>query len=507
MLICIYLSLNTSIIQFTAAKDDFQFSTYYGGSFDDSYEDPYDLGKMSLEIDKDDNIIIVGRTRSLDFPVTYTIPGLNRGDTDVFVSKFSPDGNTLLFSTILSGSDEDWATDVTTDLMGNIYIVGTTGSSNFFQNNSEQPTNNGGSRYYDIFVAKISSQGVIEWCRYFGGNQDDWGYSIGVDSNQNVYITGSSYSNLPALKSGHSNQGAVDCYLAKFNSTGYVQYSTMLGSTSNDWGGDLEIDGNDDIVIVGGTQSIVFPTHNAFSTTNQFGMDGVILKYNTTGDIQFATLFGGPGNVWMKGLALDQSNNLYFTGRSTKGVFTNTGWVTNDKSSDSDDVFAAKMTSNGQNLTYLTVFGGAEDDYGLNIDVDIEGKVGVTGETWSSDFPVMKPLIEYSDERDSFLTILDPDGKFISSSTFGGSEDDVCQDVKFDSSNNVVMGGFTESPDFPINNPHQNNSTLNGGSDVFIMKLKSSFLNQFPTWWVIGGSIGVVVIVGMIMLLPIKRKR
>ncbi len=82
------------------------------------------------------------------------------------------------------------------------------------------------------------------------GTQDDWCYSIGVDSNQNVYITGSTYSNDMALKRpGDSIQGQVDCYLAKFNSTGHLQFSRLIGSTSHDWGMDIQIDSEDNIIM------------------------------------------------------------------------------------------------------------------------------------------------------------------------------------------------------------------------------------------------------------------
>ena len=103
------------------------------------------MGIMGIDVDDDDNIVIVGRTYSLDYPETYSIPGISRGFSDVFVTKFSSDGSTLLSSIIIGGGGKDWATDVKIDFEGNIYIVGTTGSLNFYQNNSEQPENNGGS--------------------------------------------------------------------------------------------------------------------------------------------------------------------------------------------------------------------------------------------------------------------------------------------------------------------------------------------------------------------------
>ncbi len=73
--LCLFLTVNITVSKLTTASGEFQFSTYFGGSDDESQEDGNDLGKMSVELDKDDNIIVVGRTRSTDYPVTLTIPG------------------------------------------------------------------------------------------------------------------------------------------------------------------------------------------------------------------------------------------------------------------------------------------------------------------------------------------------------------------------------------------------------------------------------------------------
>ncbi len=312
----LFLTLNLNVIHLTAATGVIQFSTYFGGTSDESQEDVNDLGKMSLEVDKDDNLIIVGRTYSSDYPQSSIIPGVVRGDSDACITKFTSDGNTLLFSLIIAGSGKDWATDVDTDAEGNIYVVGTTTSSNFYLNNSEQPNNNGGIRNNDVWLAKITHAGLVEWCRYFGGSGDDWGYSIGVDSNQNVFITGSTYSaDLDMLKTGDSYKGGVDCYLAKFNSSGHLQFSTLIGDTGNDAGVDIGIDSFDNIVIAAGTWGPYFPTFNPqYSVIEE--VDGVILKYDNTGELLFSTIVGGSGIDRLWGIALDESDDIYFIGRS-----------------------------------------------------------------------------------------------------------------------------------------------------------------------------------------------
>lgn len=516
--LCLFLTVNITVSKLTAASGEFQFSTYFGGTDDESQEDGNDLGKMSVELDKDDNIIVVGRTHSTDYPVTLTIPGLVHGETDVFVSKFSSDGSTLLFSTILAGAGTDWCTDIDSDAEGNFYIVGVTASGNFFQNNSEQPVKKiGGTRGYDAWIAKITPAGVIEWCRFFGGTQDDWCYSVGVDSNQNVYITGSTYSNDMALKRpGDSIQGQVDCYLAKFNSTGHTQFSRLIGSTSHDWGMDIKIDSEDNVVMAAGTLSANFPLVNP-QYDEVVNMDGIVMKFNGDGEVLFATPVGGSGDDWILSVALDQNDDIYFTGRGFETSLQECPLVTNDYSTaDSpyyDDVFVGKLTSDGQKLKYMTVFGGDHSDFGMGIDVDSEGNAYIVGESNSEDFNTREPIGQYSSGRDAFLTVLNPRGRMLTSSIFGGSQDEICRDVKIDSSGDIILYGFTESSDFPIENPISGHSALSGGTDIFIAKLGMSLpsLPQFPLsfilWTSISGSVALLAIIGLVIFLVVRKKR
>ncbi|MHA1111478.1 MAG: SBBP repeat-containing protein [Promethearchaeota archaeon] len=516
--VSLFLTINITVSKLTAAAGVFQFSTYFGGTDDESQEDANDLGKMSVEVDKDGNIIVVGRTHSTDYPETLSIPTPVPGDTNVFFSKFSPDGSTLLFSTVIPRSGKDWATDVDSDSEGNFYVCGVTASSSFYINHFEQPTKNiGGARGYDAWVAKITPAGVIEWCRFFGGSQDDWCYSVGVDSNQNVYITGSTYSNdMALLKPGDSVQGQVDCYLAKFNSTGHSQFSRLIGSTNHDWGMDIEIDSEDNVVMAAGTMSADFPLVNPQNDLIQ-GMDGVVMKFDSDGEVVFSTIVGGTGEDWILELALDDSDDIYFTGRGIEKSLQESQQVNNDysefESAFYEDVYAGKLTSDGQKLKYMTVFGGERNDFGMGIDVDSDGNAYIVGETNSEEFNSREPFGQYSGGREAFLTVLNPKGRILTSSIFGGSQDEICRDVKISSSGDVILYGFTESSDFPITNSHAGNSTLNGGTDLFIASLSVNLpsLPQYPKsfilWTSISGSVGFLAIIGLVVVLVVRKKR
>ncbi len=167
------------------------FSTFLGGT-------QIDQGK-GIAIDKDDNIYITGGTNSADFPTKNPIQ--TKGglfDFDVFVTKMSPDGQLLMYSTYLAGTDSDVGNDIAVDAAGNAYITGYTTSHDFNTVNSMQGYNAGIYPPYreDAFAAKINNTGTeFVYSTYIGGNQDDTGNGISVDDRGDVYITGKTRSN------------------------------------------------------------------------------------------------------------------------------------------------------------------------------------------------------------------------------------------------------------------------------------------------------------------------
>ena len=121
------------------------YSTYLGGNSDDY--------ASSITVDNLGYIYITGYTLSTNFPTSSAFQGSLAGFSDAFVTKFSTSGNSLIFSTYLGGSGNDYANSITVDNSGYIYITGGTLSINFPLKNPYQNTNQGG---YDIFISKLS---------------------------------------------------------------------------------------------------------------------------------------------------------------------------------------------------------------------------------------------------------------------------------------------------------------------------------------------------------------
>ncbi|MBW1982888.1 MAG: SBBP repeat-containing protein [Deltaproteobacteria bacterium] len=158
-----------------------------------------DLGS-AITLDSNQNAYITGVTNSADFPVTKG--GLDTsldGATDAFVTKLNTAGTDLIYSTYLGGKgNNDEGTGIAVDSDGNVYVTGSTDSSNFPTVNALDGTLGGGS---DAFVSKLNTAGSdLLFSTYLGGSDDEAGHSIAVDRNRQIYVTGvTESSNFPTV--------------------------------------------------------------------------------------------------------------------------------------------------------------------------------------------------------------------------------------------------------------------------------------------------------------------
>jgi hypothetical protein len=154
------------------------------------------------------------------------------------------------------------------DRTGNIYAAGSTESEDFPVKNPMQKTNAGGS---DAFVVKISSEGVILFSTFLGGSAFDSVRYLGLDAEDNIYLTGATESkDFPirnALQS--ANAGGSDVFITKINSEGSaILFSTFLGGSLHDTGSGIAVGSDSSIYVAGTTESKDFPTKNQFQSAN-----------------------------------------------------------------------------------------------------------------------------------------------------------------------------------------------------------------------------------------------
>ena len=152
------------------------YSTWLG-----SYDPNNASLSFGLKVDSLGCAYIVGFTNTDDFPVVSGYQSVYGGDQDAFLSKLSPSGSSLIFSTYLGGSESEWVYGgIDLDSSRNVYVTGGTKSDDFPTKDPYQGENAGG--YYDIFISKFSPSGFLIYSTYLGGSGQDIGYGIAVDS-------------------------------------------------------------------------------------------------------------------------------------------------------------------------------------------------------------------------------------------------------------------------------------------------------------------------------------
>src|SRR5690606_35058106 len=172
-----------------------QWATYYGGA-------QSDIG-TSCATDFSGNVYLSGQTSSTTNITSGGHQNTIGGIKDAFLVIFNSDG-VRLWGTYYGGSDTDVGYSCTTDGSGNVYLAGSTESTNNIASGGHQNAKGGGYTN-DAFLVKFNSAGVRQWATYYGGNVGDYGYSCATDGNDNVYLTGytSSFNNIAS--GGHQN--------------------------------------------------------------------------------------------------------------------------------------------------------------------------------------------------------------------------------------------------------------------------------------------------------------
>jgi len=340
---------------------------------------------------------------------------------------------------------------------------------------------------------------VLIYSTYLGGTGSDFGRDIVVDSAGNAYITGSTAStNFPTASAfDTTNGGGNDVFVTKLNASGTAfVYSTYLGGSGDDHGGQIVIDSSGNAYLTGSTISTNFPTVAAFQSSyggpkNSGNTDGFVTKLNATGSaLVFSTYLGGSGVDSGRGIALGPSNTVYVTGQTSSTNFPVANAYQPVKGGTTYDAFVTKFSAAGNTLVYSTYLGGANPvgtdwgDSGNGIAVDSAGSAYVAGETYSTNFPTVNPI--QSTRRgssDAFVTKFNPAGNSLTYSTYlGGSysdfiglSSDAADDIVIDSSGNAYVTGSTYSFDFPTANAYQGFNAGNFGTDdAFVTALNST---------------------------------
>lgn len=282
-----------------------------------------------------------------------------------------------------------------------------------------------------------------------------------------------------------------------------VIYSTYLGGASYDVGEDITADEKRNVIIVGYSTSVDFPTKAGAYKTSISGKDKsdiIVTKFNIDSKMVFSTYIGGNGDDYARGVICDENSDILITGHTNSDNFPVTEGSYDNSYNGNIDAFLLRLDKAGNSLDYSTYFGSSSDDAAYGIDLDTNYNPVITGTTNfapdESRLPYTLPIFNaaYSGKIDGFVSKFDRSGNsLIFSGLLGGTLDDYPQDVSLDNHNNIYITGMTRSFDFPIAGGDLIDRTYNDTpndqtkSDIFVTKISSKgSLMIYSTY--LGGS-------------------
>ncbi|MGA3099117.1 MAG: SBBP repeat-containing protein, partial [Bryobacteraceae bacterium] len=452
----------------TANPTPIVFSTYFGGSFTDV--------ASAIAVDAGGNTYVTGWTSSTDLPVKNAFQSHSGGGVDAFVAKFDSTG-ALAYCTYLGGEGDDRAFGIAVDASGTVYLTGWTSSTDFpTAGNPYQGSLAGG---LDAFFAKLSASGEsLVYSTFLGGASSDQGRGIALDASGNAFIAGqtasSSFPTLHPLQSGL--KGPQDAFVAEFDGSGALLFSTYLGGSGTDTAAAIAVGGDGSLYLTGSTDSLDFPTLNALQPANAGYQDAFVTKLSFGGAaIVFSTYLGGSGGAVDYpesglGIDVDAAGNAYVVGVTSSSDFPTrnalqpalAGW---------ENAFVTKVAATGTALDFSTYLGGSNLDYGVALRVDSSGAACVAGYSTSPDFPLLSPVQSgLAGSYDAFLSCLSASGEALVFSTLlGGSNADAAYGLAMDAGS-VYIAGLTASSDFPLKNAFQSLNTA-GKISAFVARL------------------------------------
>jgi uncharacterized repeat protein (TIGR01451 family) len=479
--------------------------TYLGGNGSDS--------PVGIQVDGRGDAFVAGTTSSTNFPTTLLTayqpvpePG-STGSSHVFVTELQYDATKLLYSSYLSGNGTDVASGMTIDASGYIYVTGTTTSSDAASTTDQFPAStlpqalpyqNTPRAPLQFFVTKVNTAaprtGSIAYSTYFGGANFDTttavavGGGIAVDTNRNVYFTGTTNF----IYTGCSGCGSTDFPILN-------PYQPCLDQAP--------------------PTTIINPP-SCSTTTNTTASDAFVAKLNPNAaqgeQLIWSTYLGGSGTDSSTGVALDSgAANVYVVGTTNSTEFGTNVTASNTSAAYQrcldtpvnpaagttctappapapNDAFVARLTNPTSTTTttpvnvtlnYFSYLGGKADEAGLAIAVDNASGALVTGWTQSPDFPVFpktNPIQSaLNGPQDAFLARLNTatvvgqtNGSW--ANYFGGTDVDEGTGITLDVNQNAYFAGDTKSTtQFPLAKPFE--ATNNGGSDAFVAQLGTAF--------------------------------
>jgi len=342
----------------------------------------------SIAVDQNGNAYVAGSTESSDFPVKSAAQGAKPGGQDGFVTKLDANG-VIAFSTYLGGSGSDSLSAIAVDPLANVYVAGTSSSTNFPAFNALQPSLQGTT---SAVIAKLNPSGSsLLFSTYLGGGANfnitgAQGVALGLDNS--IWVVGYCGPLFPTVNPIQQSFGgsATDAFIAKLDNSGStLLFSTFLGGNGEDSATGIAVDKFGNILVTGSTISGNFPLVSPLQANLDNGQNAFVAKLSPNPPtLLYSTYFSGYGAT---GIAVDNAGNATIVGQflvPDPGGFVHFPNIYSLPSLVVDNGYAAQIDSTGSTILYSTFVNDASRPgmslgYPRAVAVDNAGNAYLTG--------------------------------------------------------------------------------------------------------------------------------
>lgn len=396
------------VVRLDSSGSTLLYATYIGGTGSDAAK--------AVESTGDGTAWITGYTDSPNFPITANAAQKSGGgERDAFLLALNPTGTALIYATYLGGSILDEGNSVALDSNGGVVIVGTTSSPDFpATQGAYDQTKNGDNSDFDLFIARIASDGALRFASFLGGEKMDRGYAVATSREGDIVVTGETTSaNFPTTESvaDNTHNGNSDAFLSRLDNEGTrLLHSGFIGGEQDDAGYGIAIGPDGNPYVCGYTRSDSFPTTFLSADTVFNGnTDAFVVRYNNDGSrLRYGLFLGGVQGESALGIAVDSRGSAHVAGGTYSESFPAGGNGIDPDFNGVSDAFVVKLSPFGGERVYSTFIGGTGEDYAYGIRLDKQGNAIVAGRTQSLEFPTTANAADtsFNGVTDFFITKL-----------------------------------------------------------------------------------------------------
>ena len=360
-------------------------------------------------------------------------------------------------------------TNLCIDGENNIIINGDFFSSNL-QIGSNIYSSNGAD---DIYLSKFDSLGNLLWAKTMGATDYDHTSALVVDVNNNIYLTGTFYSDSITFDSiTLYNNSNSNIFIAKFDPFGNVLWAKSSENRMLTLGDDLTVNANGEIFLSGSFTDTIFMFNGdtLYIPHSPNFMQAFVIKIDSTGNSVWTKFITGSRNVENCKIANDLSNNcLVYIHSSSPEISIDSNQILGISY---DCFYVLKLDSSGH-MVWGKTAGGNDSNYNYDIETDQFGNIYIAGSSQCDTlyFDTLK-LFNYTNSENAFITKYDSSGQVEWAKYFGGNNMDIATSIAMNPDGGPTITGFYYSSSITIDGTILQNDTINSG-DIFLSRFDS----------------------------------